>query len=278
VNRLKVASRFVHSYELNVTYTVDGVRVTFLDANHCPGAAMILFQLNNGTNILHTGDFRMNESMLSLPHLKDVTLHTLHLDTTYCDQRYVFPTQEEVIHFVVEKVKKAIATKPNTLVLCGSYTIGKERIFVALAKAIGLKAGVTKEKKQILDCLYDRELESLTTTNVSGTKLHVVAMHKLNMKDLKIYLAQHPSCSALIAIRPTGWAYEGGEIDDGSWQCPQSSGSVTIYNVPYSEHSSVRELEAFVRRLCPKKVIPTVGVGDPKKRQYMMDLINTWIQ
>ena len=76
------------------------------------------------------GDFRMNESMLSLPHLKDVTLHTLHLDTTYCDQRYVFPTQEEVIHFVVEKVKKAIATKPNTLVLCGSYTIGKERIFV----------------------------------------------------------------------------------------------------------------------------------------------------
>jgi hypothetical protein len=53
---------------------------------------------------------------------------------------------------------------------------------------------------------------------------------------------------------------------------------IIIIDVPYSEHSSVRELEAFVRRLCPKKVIPTVGVGDPKKRQYMMDLINTWIQ
>jgi hypothetical protein len=68
------------------------------------------------------------------------------------------------------------------------YLSTSSRFFsLALAKAIGLKAGVTKEKKQILDCLYDRELESLTTTNVSGTKLHVVAMHKLNMKVSGVY-------------------------------------------------------------------------------------------
>ena len=37
---------------------VSGVRVTFVDANHCPGAAMILFEPAGKAPVLHTGDFR----------------------------------------------------------------------------------------------------------------------------------------------------------------------------------------------------------------------------
>ena len=37
---------------------VEGVRVTFLDANHCPGAAMILFEPPGRPPVLHSGDFR----------------------------------------------------------------------------------------------------------------------------------------------------------------------------------------------------------------------------
>ena len=46
---------------LNEPVTVDGVRVTAVDANHCPGAVMLLFEVPRpgGThNILHTGDCR----------------------------------------------------------------------------------------------------------------------------------------------------------------------------------------------------------------------------
>ena len=76
--------------------------------------------------------------MLSMPQLKGLVIHTLHLDTTYCDQKYVFPTQEEVIDFVVDRVKRAIAIKPDTLVLCGSYTIGKEKIFLGQCTVFSL--------------------------------------------------------------------------------------------------------------------------------------------
>jgi len=37
---------------------VERVRVTFLDANHCPGAAMLLFEPPGRRPTLHTGDCR----------------------------------------------------------------------------------------------------------------------------------------------------------------------------------------------------------------------------
>lgn len=39
-------------------FLVEQVQVTFMDANHCPGSVMILFQTPEGSNYLHTGDMR----------------------------------------------------------------------------------------------------------------------------------------------------------------------------------------------------------------------------
>jgi DNA cross-link repair 1A protein len=54
--------------QLNVRVVIEGIGVTPLDANHCPGACMFLFEVpdssakgNSGqqvTRILHTGDCR----------------------------------------------------------------------------------------------------------------------------------------------------------------------------------------------------------------------------
>ena len=48
----------------------------------------------------------------------------------YCDPAYAFPSQREAIQFAVSTAKKAMEQEPRTLVVCGAYTIGKERIFM----------------------------------------------------------------------------------------------------------------------------------------------------
>ena len=67
---------------------VDGALVTPIDANHCPGAVLLLFQLRNGRSVLHTGDFRYDANAMckhpSLLALKAAgrQLDMLYLDTT----------------------------------------------------------------------------------------------------------------------------------------------------------------------------------------------------
>ncbi|KAG7944164.1 hypothetical protein I3843_15G085000 [Carya illinoinensis] len=71
--------------QLNQKINIAGVDVTCLDANHCPGSIMILFEPPNGKAILHTGDFRFCQEMTSMPVLQSRPIHTLIRDTTYCN-------------------------------------------------------------------------------------------------------------------------------------------------------------------------------------------------
>jgi DNA cross-link repair 1A protein len=57
------------------------------------------------------------------------------LDTTYADPAYAFPPQASVIDSVIRAVR-AESFNPRTLFLFGSYTIGKERLFLSVAAAM----------------------------------------------------------------------------------------------------------------------------------------------
>ena len=65
--------------ELGRPVLVGGVRVTFLDANHCPGAAMALLESPGRPPILHTGDCRHGTTTAYLPAQSRLqTLRVLH--------------------------------------------------------------------------------------------------------------------------------------------------------------------------------------------------------
>jgi len=54
------------------------------------------------------------------------------------------------------------------------------------------------------------------------------------------------------------------------------SDKVRCYGVPYSEHSSFRELCMFCCALDIGRIIPTVNVGSKKARERMEGWIQKW--
>jgi DNA cross-link repair 1A protein len=79
---------YIYPLELDTNYVIEGVTVTLLEANHCPGAALIHFQLSDGKTYLHTGDFRASKSMQLHPLLQRGRVNLVYLDTTYCNPKY----------------------------------------------------------------------------------------------------------------------------------------------------------------------------------------------
>ena len=191
-------------------FVVDGVKIFALDANHCPGAIILIFELIDGRRYLHTGDFRYSsviDKILTDP------FDIVYLDETFGkDSKYVFPTQkytiEKCIDIVLETLSSSQSTlKPiKTLFLVGSYTIGKEKVALGISKALGIKIYCSEAKRKVLDCLEWEDLaESLTADPT--TSLHLVSMSQLNQKSISNYVDKYTEFTHIVAFRPTGWAF-----------------------------------------------------------------------
>jgi L-ascorbate metabolism protein UlaG (beta-lactamase superfamily) len=153
--RLGVAADFIHPLPMNIPCLLsgtDGLTVTLIDANHCPGAVIFLVTTKDNLRYLHTGDFRACPKMCLHPMLKDKPLDIVYLDTTYLDPKYSFPSQDACIASACQVVKRhqsneamrnedpkinhwfvqkeTVKEQVKLLVVVGTYSLGKERIFI----------------------------------------------------------------------------------------------------------------------------------------------------
>ncbi|XP_045882391.1 DNA cross-link repair 1A protein [Meles meles] len=274
-SRLHIQKQYIHPLPMDTECIVNGIKVVLLDANHCPGAVMILFHLPNGHVLLHTGDFRADPTM-ERSRLAGQKIHTLYLDTTYCSPEYSFPSQQEVIQFAINTAFEAVTLNPRILIVCGTYSIGKEKIFLAIADVLGSKVGMSQEKYKTLQCLNIPELNCFITTDMCNSLVHLLPMMQINFKALQSHLKKYGGkYDQILAFRPTGWTHSN-KLTRIADIIPQTKGNISIYGIPYSEHSSYLEMKRFVQWLKPQKIIPTVNVGTLKSRRTMEKYFKEW--
>ncbi|KAJ5531803.1 hypothetical protein N7527_005196 [Penicillium freii] len=258
-----------------------------------------------------------------------------YLDTTYLSPKYGFPAQEDVITACSElcvrlneeagvgpdagknsagglmgkfisaatgsnKVHdKTSNTGGRLLVVIGTYSIGKERICMGIARALGSKIFATPPKQRICACLEDPELSAMLTSNPHEAQVHMQTLFEIRADTLADYLdGLKPHFSRVVGFRPTGWTYRppAGRLVQNPpvstvlhgehWKSPFTSRDLTpqrgstresaCFGVPYSEHSSFRELTMFCCALRIGRVIPTVNVGSQKSRDQMKVWMERW--
>ena len=207
--------------------------VTFCDANHCPGAAIVLVQLPDGKVHLHTGDMRFHPRMKDYPLIKkfaaDRSIDLLYLDTTYPHPKHDFLAQEEAVDSIASQVEEIFQeTSKSTLVLLSCYSIGKEKVLWECAKRTNKTIFVNERKHAMLTCIQKHksvdESSSIIdrcTQKEGETDIHVVPMGKCgemwpyfrpNYNESAKYAVDVGSLSGdkqydrVVAFIPTGWA------------------------------------------------------------------------
>jgi hypothetical protein len=393
-SQLKTAAKYVVELQFEQTVPVpetNGVTVTMIPANHCPGSSLFLFEKAVGSGrtqrILHCGDFRACPAQVEHPRLRPETADAIsgrtrqqkidvcYLDTTYLSPKYSFPPQHEVIRACaemcallnkgliagddsqweallrrqrrggaksstedvskfftsaasstsslskVESQQNLTATDALTvsnrnrnrlLVVCGTYSIGKERICVAIAQALNTKIYASPAKIRMCRQLDDAELSALLTPNPLEAQVHMQMLMEIRAETLAEYLETYKaSFSRIVGFRPSGWNYRPSSstgtangatikkdlpptslpttqlLHGAGWHTrfalsdlvPQRGAGkeVMCFGVPYSEHSSFRELAMFLMALRIEKVVPTVNVGSETSRRRMKAWIDRWL-
>ena len=197
--------------------------------------------------------------------------------------KYAFPAQEDVIAACalkcqllsngdISQVEGALSSiagwvkketsqdqeKGRLLVVVGTYSIGKERIVMGIARALGCKIYAPAYKRRICACLEDAELMELLTDNPKEGQVHMTSLGEIRAETLQQYLDEHkPAFSRVVGFRPTGWTYTppNSRFTDSPtvrmiinhWRTPfshqqlkaqrGSSTTAICFGAPYSEHS-----------------------------------------
>lgn len=244
------------------------------------GSVMFLFKFLDGTAILHVGDFRAHRSMETIRVLKERPISSLYLDTTYCDEHYELPAQEDVLSYVRRLVRNYSKRHPQLLVVSGTYTIGKEKVFMAAAEELDSKVWAPTEKRRVLNCLDDLAISDRMAKNPFEARVHVVNMGDIRPANLKKYLdSLNGTFTHILALNPTGWEYDSQTAIKGLDSIAPKTyhGTIFIHGVPYSEHSGFSEMKRFVRHFRPARIIPTVNVGSAAQRRRMEAIFTEWM-
>jgi DNA cross-link repair 1A protein len=203
--------------------------------------------------------------------------------------------KEEENDFEEQKPK----VRGRLLVVIGTYSIGKERICLGIARALQSKIYAPPSKMRICKALEDPELDALLTKNPLEAQVHMQTLMEIRAETLHDYLVTYKGHFArVVGFRPTGWSYRPPTsrftenpavptvLHSEGWKtrytmkdlAPQrgSTRESNCFGVPYSEHSSFRELTMFCCALRIGRIVPTVNVGSARSREKMKGWIEKW--
>lgn len=214
-----IDSRWIVPHEYGDTWNHGTVEITFYDANHCPGAAIVFFKVprrgGSGGGVvdnykassssssssslsyeyhLHTGDMRFHSKFKLYPLLRDAVtqrrLDVLYLDTTYANPKHVFISQDDAVSRIASQVKELLS--PNE-----TYARNKKQTFFQSSSSLSSSSSSCLDSKfmhktlVLLSCysigkekvLWNASLQSNQLVYVNQTKYKMLQCIECGKKE-----------------------------------------------------------------------------------------------
>jgi DNA cross-link repair 1B protein len=211
-------------------------RCTALDAYHCAGSQMFVFEGYFG-KVMYTGDFRFDFNLNSLFDNKKNLISNidhLYLDITHYQESY--PTRGNAMEQINKVIDDVIISKKRLIV--NSDCLGKESVYMEIAKKMKTQIYVDKYRYSVIKILskYDSSID----------------LRYFNCENIR-------KCGVLLVIK-----------NKMSYNISKNANvfrlmlSVMFYNknsdmsIQYSDHSTADEIINFVKLVNPK-IISTLN-------------------
>ena len=244
MHKIGVNECLIEAIEIGSPKLITGKRgrftVTLIDANHCPGSVMFLFEGDFG-RVLYTADFRCDAKFFQYFQTLPIgSIDTLYLDNTYFLEGANFPTREEATMQVV----KVIEEHPRHRIVIICYSIGKEDLLVNIALHFKEWIVVSMERYRVLEILG---VPNVFTTEEKAGRIRVIVAKDLKNRVMQTWIRSRPT----VAIFPTGmFNHDNNPYRSQSWE--------KSFFIPYSDHSSFQELQDFLSYVKPDKIVPII--------------------
>ncbi|KIH65427.1 hypothetical protein ANCDUO_04253 [Ancylostoma duodenale] len=255
------SSTFVRPLKVGESHMIEpNLLVTVLDAHHCLGSVMFLFEGASipGGSVLCTGDFRADSEMLarfendpSFMKLAETSISKIYIDNTYLEHREAtFPERGESAKMLLSEMDKLHYCS----VLFPVFKLGREEMLekvsehlsepistssqrLAIRKVCGLKRG---------EFCDEMDATARIRTSLRGAKNVFAALKKM------------PDPAVVIDISLRG---EYSEVLKEN-----------LVAIPYSDHSSREEIFAFLSRLQFGEVVPISAPMELSTAEELMKL------
>ncbi|ODV83469.1 hypothetical protein CANARDRAFT_203120, partial [[Candida] arabinofermentans NRRL YB-2248] len=307
---------FIVDFEKPTKVPGKDLMITCYEANHCPGGGIFVLESNGLRYLHcgdFRVNKIMIEKLSKYSYFDKIYLDTTYLNPLYnfpkqevvIEQTSKFlkekndtykSNQSRVIDFF-NPLKSEM--KANEFLICiGTYVIGKERLALNLAKELGSKIYCNDTKLEVVEQLEWPELLSTVDKNAPAfCQVHLVPLRNLNKEFLVNYLKMYSrNFKAVIGISPTGWSNKYQKPIEDLSEIVHSTDETQIYNriegqferfnkgdflckvlnVPYSEHSSFRELFYFVNLIKHNEIIPTVNMSNNEENYRWLNLFKNF--
>lgn len=241
------------------------VRITALDAHHCPGSAMFLVEGERG-NVLYTGDIRVEygpgnayqQYLEQHPALLAYLCGQKHMDRIFLDTSLATPLVPRICDQKVsaQSLLLEIDRLPrDAIVWFRTWTFGYENIWTAVARRYKTKIHVSRYIYEAFLALKGTEYRGIIdilTTDAETTRFH--ACDSWN-KCPKAYSDNCVRCAPIVEgidVKPPPHK----DYPDISQEARRVSKYTIVFS--FARHSTLKELRWLVKLLSPTDIYPNV--------------------
>ncbi|SCM03617.1 DNA repair metallo-beta-lactamase protein, putative [Plasmodium chabaudi chabaudi] len=167
--------------------------------------------------------------------------------------------------------------RKKTLFMFGTYNLGKEKVYLSVSEACNMKIHFRNPKKKTIFNSYicNKDMLNRITDNKLEAEIHIVDINysyifpKIEKNKLRSLIdsEMEDEFDSFYYIMPTGWVknyyfYE--------------KNNMSVFLIPYSEHSNLDELRDFVKSIKPCSICPTV-FSNIKEKNKMLSIFNPYL-